>query len=120
MSYCRWSSDNWKADVYKHVHGGYQIHVAGRKLVSEIPAVPPLFGVKKADLAKWTETYEKQMDALKSAKYEDIGLKYDGKDFNEASLQDLLDRLTKIKKVGYNVPDFVFDTIKGEMKYGNT
>lgn len=33
MSYCRWSSDNYQCDIYayRHVCGGYQVHVAGRR-----------------------------------------------------------------------------------------
>ena len=42
MSYCRWSSDNWKCDLYcyEDVSGGITTHVAGNRIVGDIPEAP--------------------------------------------------------------------------------
>lgn len=42
MSYCRWSSDNWRCDVYVYesCSGGWLTHVAGQKRV--LPPIPDL------------------------------------------------------------------------------
>lgn len=44
MSYCRWSSMNWRCDVYTYedVMGGWTTHVAGRRRV--IPPIPDILG----------------------------------------------------------------------------
>ena len=44
MSYCRWSSMNWKCDVYVYadVSGGYTTHVAGNRRA--LPPMPDIIG----------------------------------------------------------------------------
>lgn len=44
MSYCRWSSMNWRCDayVYEDCSGGFTTHVAGRRRV--IQPIPDLMG----------------------------------------------------------------------------
>jgi len=114
MSYCRWSSDNWKCDLYcyAHVDGGYMTHVAGcrHKNVPELPA----YG--SASNSEHWEAYKKQMEFLDTAEIEDIGLEYDGSSFNDPDLESFLGRVLLLKKEGYHVPDYVIERIKEEME----
>jgi len=54
MSYCRFSSSNWRSDVYVYedVSGGWTTHVAGRRrLVQPIPELSFSFSLK---LHRWS------------------------------------------------------------------
>ncbi len=116
MSYCRWSSDNFKCDVYcyEDVSGGWTTHVAASKAVGDIPpADDDLF---MNDVEKWLLAHRKQMDFLATTERKPIGLPHDGKSFNDPDLQSFRGRLTMLKDAGYNVPAYVFETIDEEIK----
>ena len=116
MSYCRWSSDNWRCDVYVYesCHGGFDIHVAGNRVVGEIPRAD-LELLLRGNAKAYSELHKAQMEFLENAERKDIGLQYDGESYNEPDLEHLLRRLSILKKEGYNVPEYVFDTIEKEM-----
>lgn len=55
MSYCRWSSMNWRCDayVYEDCGGGWTTHVAGRRRV--IQPIPDLLGGRfSMSLHRWS------------------------------------------------------------------
>lgn len=54
MSYCRFSSMNWRSDVYvyEHVDGGWTTHVAGRR--RWIQPIPELSSSVSQKLYKWS------------------------------------------------------------------
>lgn len=112
MSYCRWSSDDWKCDLYcyKDAYGGYTTHVAGRKHVG-VPVNPHSY----SDFDKWHEFYDVQMKFLENAKMKDIGLPYDGDSFNDPDLESFLERVNCLKEIGYHVPFYVLEDIEGEL-----
>lgn len=116
MSYCRWSSDDWTCELYcyEDVSGGWTTHVAGNRVVGEIPKAP--FSMLKDDPDGWLVANRKQMDFLETAKREDIGLPYDGQSFNDPTLEDFLERLLHLKKVGYRFPDYVLEEVRAEIK----
>ena len=58
MSYCRWSSMNWRCDVYVYedCSGGWTTHIAGRRRA--IPPVPDImFGRLSMWLNRWSGCY---------------------------------------------------------------
>lgn len=114
MSYCRFSSNNWDCDVYcyEDVDGGYTTHVAGNKVVGEIPKVP-IFGTISNE--EWMKAYEKQSEFIMNCQRKPIGLLHDGESFNDPGLQSFLDRLLYLQKLGYTVPDYVVKTIQYEL-----
>ena len=116
MSYCRWSSDNWKCDVYcyEDVSGGWTTHVAGMKRIGVPEANFPEENTEEGK-AKWAAEMKAQMEYLDKAELVPIGLPYDGESFNDGSLQDFRVRLTMLKDAGYNVPTWVFETIDDEI-----
>ena len=122
MSYCRWSSDNWRCDLYcyEDCAGGYITHVAGRHLKN--PEILPQLPLKLTldNLNEWHEIHNKQLDLLENAEYEPIGLPYDNETFNDPDLQSFLERVISLKGMGYHVPNYVIEDIKEELATANT
>lgn len=114
MSFCRWSSDNWRCDVYSYEDcaGGFTTHVAGNRIEGEIPEVPNMLDV---DNKTWLKAHQKQMDFLKTAEHKPIGLPCDGETFNDPDLLSFLTRLKDLKEMGYNVPPWVIEEVQAEL-----
>lgn len=119
MSYCRWSSDNWKCDVYCYGSGhGFTTHVAGNKTVGDAPELDWSLmddPNDKAALALFQKQYETQMAWLSTAERKPIGLAYDGESFDDPDLKSFLATLIMLKKAGYNVPDYVIEDVRSEL-----
>jgi len=116
MSYCRWSSDNWKCDIYayEHYQGWYQIHIAGNRIIGEVPEYSFTDPTEKM-----MADYKKQTDFMENAKREPIGLPHDGDSFQEPDLESFKQRLLELREIGYKFPDYVLETIDEEMKEAN-
>ena len=126
MSYCRWSSDDFACDVYcyEDVSGGYTTHVAGNKAIidrstlPDCPEMPPR-GSDEATVKAWAEKYVVRHKALmalmENAKRKPIGLSHDGESFNDPDLESFLERLLALKTIGYNVPDWVIESVREEI-----
>lgn len=112
MSYCRWSSYNWKCDIYAYEgEDGFITHVARNRIVGEVPNIPYTL-----DIEDFTKAYQVQIAFLETAQREPIGLPYDGQTFTDGDLQCFLVRLLCLKTCGYNVPDWVIANVREEMK----
>ncbi len=111
MSYCRFSSDNWKSDVYAwpDVSGDYVVAVAGRRLVGDLPPVD------HTTPETYIATYQAQLAAEKAAAKVDIGLPCDGEIFHEGSLKGLYGRLLTLRGMGYHVPQSALEEVEAEM-----
>ena len=123
MSYCRHSSDDWACDLYcyEDVGGFWATHVASNRIVGDIPKVNWDLLDKEDDSDygdRWYETYRTQMDYIKTAKREKIGLAHDGATFSDPTLKDFLNRLVMLREVGYNFPDSVLEWVREELKEG--
>ena len=113
MSYCRFSSDNWKSDVYVYEgSNGFNIHVAGMRYTTEIPKVLPYSEVSHDE---WFASYQKQMEVIQKAESKKIGGIYDGEAFVFDDAQSTIDKLQDIKEHGYNVPQFAIDSLQEEI-----
>ena len=110
MSYCRFSSDNFKCDVYVYedVMGGFTIHVAASKIIGNAPELPNITEVSNDEYFK---AYEAQMKFMETVKHEKIGLSQDGKAFNIATAKECADKLLELKAIGYNVPQYAIDAL---------
>lgn len=89
--------------------GGFTTHVAGNRVVGNIPREP------KFGDPFWAEKHQRVMGFLETARHRPIGLPFDGESFNDPDLKSFLQRITDLRTVGYNVPDYVFDEIREEM-----
>lgn len=124
MSYCRWSSDNWKCDLYcyEDVRGGYTTHVAGRRRVG-VETLPPdpmaMLGVEppktEAEMDAWMVAYHAHHAALNLLPFEDIDLPYAGETLHDPTLRDFRLRIVSLQALGYRVPDHVLREIDREI-----
>ena len=113
MSYCRWSSDNWKCDIYAYEScSGYVIHIAGNRHVGDCPEADLL----QEDSKKGLREYRKQMKFLESCERKPIQLLHAGESFTLNTLEEFRDKLIELKEIGYYIPDYVFEIIKSEVQ----
>lgn len=140
MSYCRFSSDNWRSDVYvyEHCDGGFVTHVAGRKRAfPPIPQMPiswiPNFGAKFV-IAERRFVYPTRWHSLAANVFgriyalwhrvsmwsvgviplKDIGLPHDGEAFSDETPGECADRLESLRALGYHVPQSAIDALRQE------
>jgi hypothetical protein len=113
MSYCRFSSDNFASDVYAYesVHGGFQIHVAGSRVVGDVPKLPPF---SKDNAEAYMTAREAQGAFLDTCVYEDIMLPHAGESFVEPTAATCADRLLLLRALGYHVPQHAIDALREE------
>ena len=122
MAYCRWSSDNFKCDLYvfEVVGGGYQVHIAGTRVVGEVPPLmwprlEPGELIEDDDFYLLEQSYKAQGDFLETAERVPIGLPWDNTSFWFQELGELRMFLNAAKTIGYQFPDEIFDIIEEEM-----
>jgi len=118
MSYCRFSDDLFRSDVYvyKRENGWYQIQVAGYRLTfdrSDLPERP------EENDDNFETKFKKHYAALnKKLEQENlrkpIGGPHDGELFAEPTASKCADRLEQIEKVGYSVPDGVISKLRND------
>jgi len=79
MSYCRFSSDDFQCDVYVYesCHGGFDLHVAGRRHEFKEP-IPEKIPFDKEHQAEWFKRHSKIIRMCDAAEMVDIGLSHDG------------------------------------------
>lgn len=110
MSYIRFSSDNFKSDVYAYESAhGFEVHVAVVRFESETP-IPELLPLPPAmteeEVATWLKRHEEQQAWIAQAQHLPIGLSRDGKDFCFSTEEEMYEFLRELKKEGYRVPIF--------------
>lgn len=113
MSYCRWSSDGFQCDlyVYEDVAGGYTTHVASNRKKHRVSDID--FSCPETIMEQYRQRLEELDDPENTSS--PIGLPHDGETFNDATLQDLRERLVELRAVGYKFPDYVLVDIDTEM-----
>lgn len=116
MSYCRWSSDNWKCDLYCYEGDKFITHIAGRRRVGHIPDDRLSdFLQNKITPEEYTKLHKEQMKAVKACGFEDITLPHAGETFEDEDLESFKERLLYLREVGYRFPDYVLEQIDEEM-----
>ena len=124
MSYCRWRSDDFACDLYcyEDAAGGWTTHVAGKRILGNIPKVGfPEQGADDATAATqewvtWADGIRTQHVFLETAEREDIKLRYVGETFNDPTLEAFRARLLELRSLSYRFPDYVLERIDEEIK----
>lgn len=117
MSYCRWSSDNWKSDVYTYhcVDGTWTTHVAGRRKIGHIPDDKwNDFISKKIDAKEFARLHKIHMDAVGACEMVDIDLPHAGETFRDPDPSTCAATLERLRSIGYHVPQYAIDDLKQE------
>jgi len=121
MSYCRWSSDDFRCDVY--VYGaaeGYVTHVAGRRPIftEQMPEAVIEPGEDGFNAERWLARHQKVMGIVQRSEHEDISLPHAGESFVDATPGEAADRLEALLALGYNVPRYAIDELREEAAAG--
>lgn len=141
MSYCRFSSMNWKCDVYVYedVSGGWTTHVAGsRRIWPIVPDIPwgrlPRFGGEWAKdqrtiiyPTRWHKLAARtfyglaafwhskiHMNSVLLSPRRTLGLPHDGASFNDPTPRECAERLEGLRSLGYTVPQYAIDALREE------
>jgi hypothetical protein len=119
MAYCRWSSDNWKSDVYVYEGDCFVIHVASRRRVGVENLPPePLATITSDDRDVWMKKYREHREMLESLPLVDIGLPHDGETIECSDASDCVAALLLLRAEGYHVPQHAIDALAEEIKDG--
>lgn len=130
MSYCRFSSDNWRSDVYCYeAEEGYVIHVAKyRKVIQPIPdLVGTWFWYWVGDCEwEWVKRFgyrliswwHNQIHArsLRLIPLRPIHLPKDGETFGYDSAKDCFNRLLALRGIGYYIPQSAIESLREEIE----
>lgn len=118
MSYCRWSSEGFRCDVYVYEStNGWVTHVAGRR---REPIGDPCPRIVWTDAEELKRTYDAQHAWLKDEnegklwRWVDVPDPYAGETYNDASPGECADRLEALKAAGLVVPQYVIDSLREE------
>lgn len=118
MSYCRFSSDGFKSNVYVYAGSNYVLHVASQKKVG-VETLPPhlKFPSKDEDWPEYFRKYDEWYDAFDALgdSYRPIGLPHDGATFEFDTLEELKEMLVYLKELGYYVPSQAFTNIDADI-----
>lgn len=112
MSYVRFSKGS---DVYCYANcnGLWTTHVARNRRVNEPDPIP--LPSQESDVEGWLEAHQAYMRELKACAITPIGLAYDGESYDDDGPEGMLERLTLLRSAGYNIPDYVFDSLRDEI-----
>jgi hypothetical protein len=116
MSYCRWSSDNFKSDVYCYEsEQGYVIHVADTRIVDPLPRNP--YDVN--DFIKnpiWVTLLRNKVwrQAFDKSERVEINLPHAGTTIYANSPAACAIKLMELQLFGYHVPQYAIDALVHE------
>lgn len=111
MTYCRFSCDNWKSDVYcyQSTDGSYTTFVADIRYVGKVPELPDV------DDPGFIPAYNRQMKFIEAAEREKIDLDGAGQTYYDADAEGMLRRLVALRKAGFHIPQHAIDALEGEI-----
>src|SRR5690554_33867 len=102
MSYCRWSSDDFKSDVYVYESDmGFMIHVAGGKHDPYPTDLPAPMRLTPDNVPEWLQRNEQVREILDNTPLVAITLPYAGETFTEDSPGACRERLLQLRNLGY-------------------
>jgi hypothetical protein len=118
VSYCRWSSDWYRSDVYVYESDdGFVTHVAATRWVhaTGLPCPRPAT-IQLPDLTAHAAIAlaKAQDEWFANCRLENIGLPYDGRGFTDGSPRECAETLAMLAGCGYRVPDGVIETLLEE------
>lgn len=117
MSYCRFSSDNWKSDVYAYanVDGNWTVHIAGQRITQDLPDLDySLLTSDTPDVEAFTQAYNANIAAVQTASRSPIEHPLAGQTRNFDSPGELAAFLEQLTAEGLHVPAGVVSELRAE------
>lgn len=119
MSYCRFSDDNFKCDVYCYAGAeGYVTHVAKIRRVGDTPIPELPFGGLLAPVPDLLTALAAQHAWLESARRETINLPSAGETFYDDAAAEAAARLEALRAEGFHVPQYAIDALREDATEG--
>ncbi|WP_129141473.1 hypothetical protein [Modicisalibacter coralii] len=111
MSFCRFSSNDWRCDlyIYEGFDGVYMLHVAKNRVAGDVPRAK--LTQESLKDGSFAEAHAKQMEYVSRAERVPIGLSADGETFHIHDAEELLAKMRELKAEGYRVPCFAFESV---------
>lgn len=113
MSYCRFSTDNFRSDVYVY-HGddGYVCHIASRK-ISNIDQCPEIsISLSLEDNQKFIERYRIRQEWMENrALRVPIEHHLAGTTFTTDTSEDMVEELLFLREEGFHIPQNAIDML---------
>ncbi len=129
MSYCRFSSDDWRCDlyVYESCNGGFVTHVASNKTRGYVPRLlpmPPYSWKSSGSLLRRIQfavqsrlfwwSYKLQSWYVEVMPRRSLGLPFDGESFTDCDAEACATRVRLLIAAGYSVPAVVVPALEAE------
>lgn len=119
MSYCRWSSMDFRCDlyIYADVSGGYTCHVAGGRRVFDErePPAPRWEDLSEENAREWTEAYNRHLRYVSETPVVDIELEHVGETFNLPTGAEMAELVRRLRALGYVCPDDLEEELESEI-----
>lgn len=123
MSYCRWSSDDFRCDLYCYeTNASFVIEVKTHRLAGDLPRIGdyPL-NADQETITRWVRAEEEQSRIRETLERLPIGLPHDGASIWVKTLGEFRQTLRLLRSEGYNFPDYVLEEVEREIvEYGVT
>ena len=119
MSYCRFSSDNYRCDFYAYEsRHGFELMVAAHRLQWDPPPSP----MENLDMPhdQWRELTEAYHEALNKATTIPIKHPAAGSMHIYDTLQELRDRIAELTDQGFHAPPQLLGQLDAEIRDQNT
>ena len=115
MSFCRWSTDDFRCDLYcYHSDDGYITHVRKSRPAFKRPLPPEVPMLE--NIAGWLERHKVVGEMCREAEWTPIGLPHDGETFEDETPASFIATLVMLREAGYHFPSRVIDAAAEEMK----
>lgn len=114
MSYCRWSTESPRSDIYCYESDvGYEVHVTRCRRVLPLDLPPPV-PFDGDHIAEWVARREVVAQMLDAAPLVPIGLPHDGESWCVRMPGEAADLLARLRDIGYDVPDSAIEALREE------
>ena len=115
MSYCRWSSDDFRCDLYVYGSGDdvITIHVASGRHVPVEPLPPLEYGTDNMDIDAWIKRSVIVSDIIRRSETKPIGLPCDGESYDLPYLEAAA-KVRELIAMGYQCDPKVADALESD------
>lgn len=110
MSYCRFSSDNWRSDLYIYASDVFMVNVAANRYEFDPKYPLPNFD-EYDDFVQYRWDNRQALDWAKSVP---IQLPYAGEQFLYDTGKEAAEFVRELSELGYHVPNGVIEALEEE------